>query len=59
MTARANRHNYCYDTTIGEQATAQTGAAATQLPGAAGELTKQSELLRGQVDKFLSTIRAA
>jgi methyl-accepting chemotaxis protein len=36
-----------------------TGAASTQVLGAAGELSKQSEHLRGQVDTFLSKIRAA
>jgi methyl-accepting chemotaxis protein len=36
-----------------------TGAASTQVLGAAGELSKQSENLRGQVDTFLSKIRAA
>jgi methyl-accepting chemotaxis protein len=36
-----------------------TGAASTQVLGAAGELSKQSESLRGQVDAFLSKIRAA
>jgi methyl-accepting chemotaxis protein len=36
-----------------------TGAASTQVLGAAGELSKQSEGLRGQVDSFLSKIRAA
>ena len=36
-----------------------TGAASTQVLGAAGELSKQSENLRSQVDTFLSNIRAA
>ncbi|HWE74717.1 MAG TPA: HAMP domain-containing methyl-accepting chemotaxis protein [Stellaceae bacterium] len=36
-----------------------TGAASTQVLGAAGELSKQSEMLRSQVDTFLSKIRAA
>jgi methyl-accepting chemotaxis protein len=36
-----------------------TGTAATQLLGAAGELTKQAETLRQQVDGFLATVRAA
>jgi methyl-accepting chemotaxis protein len=36
-----------------------TGAASTQVLGAAGELSKQSESLRGQVDSFLSKIRVA
>lgn len=36
-----------------------TGAAATQVLGAAGELSKQSEMLRRDVDNFLATVRAA
>ena len=37
----------------------QTGAAATQLRGAAGELAERAEGLRGQVDRFLGQMRAA
>ncbi len=37
----------------------ETGAAATQVLGAAGELSKQSEALRRDVDSFLATVRAA
>jgi methyl-accepting chemotaxis protein len=37
----------------------RTGAAATQLRAASGELSQQAEGLRGQVDGFLSGIRAA
>ncbi len=36
-----------------------TGAAAAQVLGAAGELSKQSETLRRDVDEFLATVRAA
>jgi methyl-accepting chemotaxis protein len=36
-----------------------TGTASTQVLGAAGELSKQSDALRGQVDTFLNQIRAA
>ena len=36
-----------------------TGAASIQVLSAAGELSKQSESLRGQVDTFRSKIRAA
>jgi methyl-accepting chemotaxis protein len=36
-----------------------TGAASTQVLGASGELSKQSETLRGEVDGFLTNIRAA
>lgn len=35
-----------------------TGSAATQLLGATQELTKQNELLAGQVNEFLAGIRA-
>ncbi len=40
-------------------AAAETGSAATQVLGAASELSQQSEALRGQVDQFLATVRAA
>ena len=36
-----------------------TGAAAAQVLSAAGELSKQSETLRRDVDEFLATVRAA
>ncbi len=38
---------------------AQTGAAATQVRAASGELAEQSERLHRQVDSFLAGIRAA
>jgi methyl-accepting chemotaxis protein len=41
------------------RAAGDTGAAATQLLGAAGELSKQAETLRHDVDGFLATVRAA
>jgi methyl-accepting chemotaxis protein len=41
------------------QAAGETGAAATQVLGASGELAKQSEVLRGKVDRFLATVRVA
>jgi methyl-accepting chemotaxis protein len=41
------------------QAASETGSAATQVLGASGELAKQSEMLRQEVDKFLSRVRAA
>ncbi|HXZ00627.1 MAG TPA: methyl-accepting chemotaxis protein [Stellaceae bacterium] len=41
------------------KAAADTGAAASQVLGASGELSKQSETLRSQVDDFLAKIRAA
>ena len=37
----------------------RTGAAAGQVSAASGELAQRSEALRGQVDSFLSGIRAA
>jgi uncharacterized protein YoxC len=41
------------------QAASQTGAASTQVLSTASELAKQSEVLRGEVDQFLASIRAA
>ena len=41
------------------QAATDTGAAATQVLGASGELSKHSEYLRQRVDTFLARIRAA
>jgi len=41
------------------QAAAQTGAASTQVLGAAGELAKDADLLHQQVERFLTKIRAA
>jgi methyl-accepting chemotaxis protein len=41
------------------QAAGQTGAASAQVLSTAGELAKQSEVLRGEVSKFLDNIRAA
>jgi methyl-accepting chemotaxis protein len=37
----------------------ETGSAATQVLSAAGELSRQSETLRRDVDTFLATVRAA
>ncbi|MCJ2111906.1 methyl-accepting chemotaxis protein [Methylobacterium sp. E-025] len=37
----------------------KTGAAATQVLGAASELSRQSEHLAAEVDRFLATVRAA
>ncbi|HET8727535.1 MAG TPA: methyl-accepting chemotaxis protein, partial [Alphaproteobacteria bacterium] len=41
------------------QAAGETGAAATQMLSASGELARQGEHLRGEVDKFLQVVRAA
>jgi methyl-accepting chemotaxis protein len=41
------------------QAATETGAAASQVLQSAGELSKQGELLRAEVDKFLAEVRAA
>lgn len=41
------------------QAAGETGSAASQVLGSAGTLSKQAEALRGQVDQFLKTVRAA
>lgn len=40
------------------QSSNETGAAATQMMAATGELSRQSEILRSEVDKFLRNIRA-
>ncbi|TXN74803.1 chemotaxis protein, partial [Methylobacterium sp. WL8] len=37
----------------------ETGAAASQVLGAASELSRQSEHLAAEVDRFLATVRAA
>ncbi|WP_198376533.1 methyl-accepting chemotaxis protein [Neoroseomonas rubea] len=42
-----------------KQGAERTGGAAQELKGASGELAQQSERLRGQVDTFLASIRAA
>ena len=42
-----------------QTAAGETGSAAEQMLQATGELTKQAELLRGEVDRFLGEIRAA
>ena len=41
------------------QAAAETGTAATQVLGAAGELSRQSEALRRQVETFLLEVKAS
>ena len=41
------------------QAAEETGESSSEVLGAAGELSRQSEALRGQVDKFISGLRAA
>ncbi len=41
------------------QAAGETGAASTQVLGAASELSKQSEVLRTEVDRFIGRVRAA
>jgi methyl-accepting chemotaxis protein len=41
------------------RAAGETGTAATQLLGAAGDLSHQAETLRGDVDGFLTNVRAA
>ena len=41
------------------QAADQTGAAASQVLSSASELARQSDHLRGEVEKFLATVRAA
>ena len=48
-------------TNIGDvgQAASETGVAAAQVLSAAGELARQSETLRRDVDRFVATVRAA
>ena len=41
------------------QAATESGTAAAQMLQAAGDVAKQAELLRGEVDKFLVDVRAA
>ncbi|WP_291297314.1 methyl-accepting chemotaxis protein [Elioraea sp.] len=41
------------------EASAETGAAAHQMLGAAGELSDQAAMLRREVDRFLGDVRAA
>ena len=41
------------------QAAEETGESSSEVLNAAGELSQQSEALRGQVDKFISGLRAA
>jgi methyl-accepting chemotaxis protein len=41
------------------QASDQTGAAANQVRSAASQLAHQSEMLRGEVERFLASIQAA
>ncbi len=41
------------------RAASDTGSAASQVLGAAGELSEQAETLRRDVDEFLATVRAA
>ena len=41
------------------EAASSTGAAASQVLGAAGELSQQSEVLRAKVETFLAAVKAA
>jgi methyl-accepting chemotaxis protein len=41
------------------EAAGQTGTAATQVLSSSGELARQAEMIRGQVDRFLSDVKAA
>ena len=57
--AASGTHEVTSNITGVSQAANDTGAAAAQIQGAASELSQQSEKLRAEVDKFLSTVRAA
>jgi methyl-accepting chemotaxis protein len=41
------------------QATGETGSAASQVTTAAGELSPKADTLRGQIEKFLTNVKAA
>ena len=41
------------------QATAEAGAASNQVTAAAGELSKQAELMKEEINKFIGQVRAA
>ncbi len=41
------------------QAVQETGTMASQMLDASSELAKQSEILKNQVDKFLTNVRSA
>ncbi|MBE9557572.1 MAG: chemotaxis protein, partial [Proteobacteria bacterium] len=41
------------------EAANQTGGAATQVLSSSGELSRQAEMLRSQVDDFLRDVKAA
>lgn len=41
------------------QAATETGAAASQVVNSAGELASHAEKLRGVVDEFLKSVKAA
>jgi methyl-accepting chemotaxis protein len=61
----SNVHQAAQGTTIAtnigglSRAASETGAAATQVLAGAGELSRQSETLRRDVDTFVATVRAA
>ena len=57
--ASAGTHAVTGNITRVAQAAEETGAAATQVLGAAGELSRQSEYLGAEVQRFLGTVRAA
>jgi methyl-accepting chemotaxis protein len=42
-----------------QQAAGETGSSASQMLSSASELARQAEVLRGEVNRFLSTVRAA
>ena len=41
------------------EAASQTGAAASEVLGPAGNLSKQADILRSQMDSFLAVVKAA
>ena len=57
--AAAGTHQVSSHIATVNNAAGETVTAATQIQTAAGELSQQSERLRGEVDRFLANVRAA
>ncbi|MBE0531242.1 MAG: methyl-accepting chemotaxis protein, partial [Rhodospirillales bacterium] len=57
--AAAGTHEVSSNISGVSQAANDTGAAAIQIQSTAADLSRQSETLRAEVDKFLANVRAA
>ncbi len=57
--AAQGTHEVASNITGVTRAASETGAGSSQVLGAANELSKQSETLRAEVDRFLADVRAA